>query len=255
MLIFALACATTPEPTDSGDTADTADTDSAADTDTATDTGDPFEPPAVEVVTLTTSDGVDLVGDYYAHREGAEAVLLLHMIPPTYDRTTWPVEFIEALRDDGYAVLALDRRGAGDSGGVASEAYAGPNGVKDAEAAAAFFADHGATSLVVVAASNGTTTALDYAIAGEGLAPRAMVWMSPGTYTENNHDVADLALADVLFLYPRNEAGWSEGVAEDVDTADRWDYLEYQGTAHGTMLFEDHPEVSDDVRAWLGAAP
>ena len=258
MLLVALFACSTP-PADSSHPADSGAADSGAG-DSAEDTGgdDTGELPGVEAVTVPTADGVTLAGDYYGNAAGAEAVLLLHMIPPTYDRTTWPVEFTETLRDDGYAVLALDRRGAGESGGVAEDAYEGPAGVLDAEAAVALLTERGAASVVLVAASNGTTTALDYTLEADAAGlptPRAMIWMSPGSWTENNHAVAELGdFAPLLFVYPKNEAGWSDDIHAAADPDDRWAYRECPGRSHGTFLFDTVDGLGEDLRDWLAAS-
>ena len=246
LLLLIAACA--PDPIDTADASPDVDTDDdSGDTDAA-------ELPDVEVVTLTTADDVELVGDYYGNADGAEAMLLLNMIPPTYDRSTWPLAFIDDLRADGYAVLALDRRGAGESGGDAPDAYTGPKGAKDANAGVALLTERGAESVVLIGASNGTTTCLDYAVKGDGPAPRAMIWMSPGAYTENNTALTNLELDSLLLAYPKSEAAWSEAVQSEVDGEGRWDYLEYNGVRHGTELFEGNDDVSGDLRDWLGKA-
>lgn len=81
----------------------------------AQDGGEPVE--AVEV-TLAASDGLTLVGDYYAvpseDEAGAPAVLLLHMLGS--NRIMW-APLIPQLTEAGYSVLAVDMRGHGATGG------------------------------------------------------------------------------------------------------------------------------------------
>lgn len=79
--------------------------------------GDRPEP--VEV-TLEAADGLLLVGDYYAAapqegEEAAPAVLLLHMLGSA--RIMWR-PLIPSLAEAGYAVLAVDMRGHGDTRGA-----------------------------------------------------------------------------------------------------------------------------------------
>ena len=251
--LLALACTSPADDCPPSGGADTA-VDTAGDT--AEDTG-PVDLPAVEVVHVTTEDGLTLEGDYYGNVDGAEAVLLLHMIPPTYDRTTWPLDFVETLRADGYAVLALDRRGAGASEGVAQDAYEGPDGVLDAYAAVDLLTDRGAPGIVVIGASNGTTTTLDYALtaADHGRpAPRSMIWMSPGEWTENNHKVASLDATPLLFVYPASEKAWSEAIHTADDPTDRWTYRECPGRSHGTFLFDTIDGLGESLRDWLAAS-
>lgn len=68
-----------------------------------------------QVVRVAASDGLTLVGDYYAlGGEGQPAVLLLHQLYTT--RASWS-PLINPLLDAGYSVLAVDLRGYGASGG------------------------------------------------------------------------------------------------------------------------------------------
>ncbi|MFZ5478343.1 MAG: hypothetical protein ACOZNI_16365 [Myxococcota bacterium] len=209
-----------------------------------------YEPaPGVEEVTLTTEDDVTLVADWYGGCEDG-GVLLLHMVPPTYDRTTWATTFIEGLREDGWCVLAIDRRGAGESGGVAEEAYDGPDGKLDAYAAVDFMTGEGVARLAIVGASNGTATALDYAVDPGGRpSPEVMSWMSPGSYTNANSAMDDLDLARLSFHYPPEEASWPE--RQESRNPGEWAWFEYEGGDHGTFLFETNPEVEGDVRGYL----
>ncbi len=232
MLLLLLAC-TAPSPLD-----DTAPTDSA-----------PYVPPAGEVISLTTADGVTLEADWYDNAPGSPAVLLLHMIPPSYDRSSWPNGFIEGLVEDGYAVLALDRRGAGGSGGNAEDAYNGDLGVNDAYAAVDHMvaADH--DRLVIIGASNGTTTLLDYTKNPDGRpVPEALVLMSGGTYTETNSLLGAGASDHMQFLYPSSEADWNEAL---FGTNDGWVFIEYEGNAHGTDMFRQVDTVEADIRGFL----
>lgn len=209
--------------------------------------------PAPEVVTVETADGLTLEGDWYGQDGAAPGVLLLHMTPVAYDRTTWSVAWIEALRGDGFAVLAIDRRGAGGSEGEAQDAFEGPNGVYDARAGVDFLLDHQATDVRLVGASNGTTTALDYAVTADAAgypAPERMGFMSGGDYTENNHAMEALVIERLLFTYPRTEAAWNE--AQQALDPGTWTFEPYDGSAHGTEVFAEEPEVAERIREWLG---
>lgn len=69
-------------------------------------------------VRIEASDGLALVGDYYAPPEagegGAPAVLLLHQLSST--RRAW-AELVPLLSEAGYGVLAVDMRGHGATRG------------------------------------------------------------------------------------------------------------------------------------------
>jgi pimeloyl-ACP methyl ester carboxylesterase len=218
-------------------------------------------PAATEVVSFVTDDGVTLEADLHTPgAAGTGAVVLLHMIPPGHDRTNYPVAFRELLVSQGFTVLSVDRRGAGGSGGNATEAYEGPNGKLDAAAAVAFLAtlpcppDPG--RLALVGASNGTTTAVDYTVHvaadAEAELPTALVFLTGGSYTENQNKLSDhldaLGTLPILFVYAADEAVWSAGY---LGTSDAWTHAEYAESGHGTNLFAAAPSSMDEVASWL----
>jgi len=67
-----------------------------------------------EIVTAEASDGLTLVGEFYATEQPAPAILLLHMLGS--QRSAWQ-PLIPWLVDSGYNVLAIDIRGHDDTGG------------------------------------------------------------------------------------------------------------------------------------------
>ena len=208
--------------------------------------------PGAEVVTLTTSDGVALAADYLRGPAGAPGVCLFHMIPPSNDRTNWPADFVASLHGEGWAVLVVDRRGAGDSAGVATEAYEGPNGKLDVDACMARLAADGAGPLAILGASNGTTAMLDYTVwaKAEGLVePVAVGFLTGGTYTENQNRMDALGAVPAVFTFSTEEAAWSD--AQRARDPGSWVFHEYPGGAHGTRMFAAAPEVADDLIAFL----
>ena len=91
-------------------------------------------------------------------------------------------------------MVVPDRRGTGNSGGVAQDAFVGEAGRYDVEACVVHLMEEGVRNISIVAASNGTTSALDYAVWApvEGLeTPLSMVFMTGGNYTENNTETKE----------------------------------------------------------------
>jgi pimeloyl-ACP methyl ester carboxylesterase len=218
-------------------------------------------------VVFKTDDGVTLQADYYPsdHAQGA-AVILLHMIPPNWDRSSYPSVFIDQLIAAGFSVLNVDRRGAGGSGGIATEAYVGAGGALDVKAAVGFlaaqpcrFADQ---KLVIVGASNGTTSALDYAVLAQratpsGTAPvAALVFLSPGPYTEKQNPFATAATlfktTPILFMFPDTEAAWPRQFQTGAPAA--WQFLRFDKGAHGTSMFEVRPVAMENVVSFIAGA-
>jgi len=214
------------------------------------------EPPpeGASTVQLTTRDGVSLVADLYpASAAGRPGVVLLHMTPRgPWNRKDWPVSFIEKLHAHDWAVIAVDRRGAGDSGGEATDAFEGDNGRYDVEACVAKLNENTLGALVVIGASNGTTSMIDYAVwaGGEGLPEvAAMGFMTGGTYTEHQTAMADVPKVPAIFTYSTEERDWS--VAQQPLDPGTWSFREYPDGAHGTKMFEAEPAVADHLDAFL----
>jgi len=218
-----------------------------------TATPDTCEPVAPQIVELTTRDGVALVGDLYSHGDGERpGVVLLHMIPPNYQRSDWPRTFIDGLTGHCWNVIAIDRRGAGDSGGTATDAYEGETGRYDVEAAVKRLADEGLDKLAVIGASNGTTSLLDYAVwaGGEGLpVPVAHGYMTGGNYTESQNPMSAATPWPSIFTYSTAERTWS--VAQQALDPGTWSFKEYADGDHGTKMFAAEPVVAEDLEAFL----
>lgn len=211
---------------------------------------------------LTTDDGVSLIADLYTTGTvGDPGVILLHMIPPGNTKDNYPATFIEPLVARGFQVLNVNRRGAPGSGGEAMDAYLGDNGKFDALAARDYLVGHPCAvpdaTIAVVGASNGTTTAVDYAVYAANRAdidrPAAMVFLSGGSYTENQNSIAnsltELADIPIQFAFPSAEAAWNRDV--EALGVGAWSFVEYDPGDHGTRLFDAAPASMGDVTDFL----
>lgn len=199
--------------------------------------------------------GFEWTADWWpAAAPTAPAVLLLHMIPPHYDRSSYPQRVRQRLHDQGWAVLNVDRRGAGDTPGVPEDAYIGPGGLQDVSASVNFLVSAAGrchadpTRVALVAASNGTTAAWDYHVGHDPSlpGPRAMIFMSPGSYTENQHPVSAAGAPPILWLYPTTEP-WSRTFAGQ---SSDWEFIE-RGDQHGTGMFDGGQLEQDTLNDML----
>jgi pimeloyl-ACP methyl ester carboxylesterase len=221
------------------------------------------DPPAVScdaapasVVTFETDDGLTLSADFHPHGPRSPVAALFHMIPPSNDRSNYPEAFRQGLVDAGFTVLNVDRRGAGDSEGEPRDAYEGPDGQRDVAAARAFLEASGCAvdRLILVGASNGTTSLLDYT-ASDAPDPAALVFLSGGPYTENQTDLEGTAVPRLPAFFGWGEADgsaatWGEG--HRADAGARWTFEIRQGGAHGTQLFELEGYAAT-LTAWMAA--
>ncbi|MCC6900595.1 MAG: alpha/beta hydrolase [Polyangiaceae bacterium] len=214
------------------------------------------------VVSFITDDGVKLEADDYPTGEGlGPSVVLLHMIPPANDRSNYPKAFIDALGKKKIRVLNVDRRGAGASEGVAQDAYLGANGKLDAKAAVQHLLSGQCgvdpLRIGIVGASNGTTTALDYAVyAAENPdqpLPSALVLLTGGPYTENqnvlgaHHDQLDPM--PIQFVFSPAEGAWSQGYQKGAPATWRFEALDPGD--HGTKMFDANAESIERVAGFL----
>ncbi len=209
-----------------------------------------------EVVRFKTSDDVELEADWCAGPADAPLLVLMHMIPPHHSRANYPESVRKAWVDAGFSVLNVDRRGGGESGGLAKEAYKGPKGKLDVQAALGFAASRGAdtTTWACIGASNGTTSCLDFAAhaaSDEAIAgPSALVFMTGGTYTEAQTALKGSAAASLpaLFTFNEKEKKWSESMRKG---GEKWEWKSYAPGGHGTLIFGPNPEAGTDIANFL----
>jgi len=194
---------------------------------------DDATPPAAERVTFKTSDGVEVVGDYYAPPEGkkkAPCAICVHMYPA--DRTSWQ-PLVPDLHRLGFAVLAYDIRGAGESllpehkylrrmysdrdTKLFSEAY------RDAEAAAKWLGkkkECDADRIVMIGASVGCSISIDYA--GRDRHVLGVVCLSPGKDymgIDSLKQIRKLGSRPVLLIAPEEEKAAPQALAKRYKSA------------------------------------
>ncbi|MBI5793717.1 alpha/beta hydrolase [Candidatus Uhrbacteria bacterium] len=125
----------------------------------------PAQTPMPDRVTMTTTDGVEIVGSFVRNND-QKAAILLHMMPA--DRTSWS-SFAKALNGIGYASLAIDERGHGESTMNGTLNYKNFTDeqqqakILDVEAALAYLEGEGFSkeNIVVVGASIGANLAIE----------------------------------------------------------------------------------------------
>ena len=211
-------------------------------------------------VTYEAEDGLRIVADFYPPKGGgpAAAVLLLHQSGGS--RAQW-ADLIPDILDWGYAVLAPDLRGHGESTVLVRNGKEEEYQLEDLNAlvldvAAAIDylksrSEVDASSIGVVGASVGGNVA--YVASGAFLEVRATVSMSPNAHPQGNAllgaDVPDFNPQAVLFLSDEAEAPDAKALAENVK--DPVEVHVYEGkTAHGVELLLDS-RARPDIRGWL----
>ncbi|MFW5691333.1 MAG: alpha/beta hydrolase [Chloroflexota bacterium] len=210
--------------------------------------------PEPETVSITMTDDTAIIGDYYTPTDppdaGAVGVLLLHMLRS--DRSAW-APLIPLLHEAGYAVLAVDMRGHGATGG--------PRDWDAARADVGVLFDwlrerDGVRGVAVIGGSIGANIAL----LGCGDAPDCLTVaaLSPGLDYSGvmpepavNDSLRDRA---VLLLAAHGDRTSADAVRQMTGTARGEVGLRlYPGSAHGTVLLQGRvaPRVMALLVHWL----
>lgn len=218
----------------------------------------------MEKVSLKTSDGVEIVGDYYTG-SGDKGALLLHMMPA--NRESW-WGFALKLQERGFHVLAIDLRGHGESAG-------GPEGyknftdeehqasVRDVKSGVQFLKNKGVIDeeLIIIGASIGANLALWYALDHTEI--KRIVLLSPGLNykgIETEPLVKKLRSNQRVFFASSEDDVRSGGnnadmnrtlhslVPEGVDEK----LIVYKAAGHGTDMFgKEKPDLESEILGWV----
>ncbi len=281
LLLVACAGAETPQPTNTPtaiasealvtEAGASATPDSAAEigdapAESEANNGEPAEDDAVEsesaiatpgrpeTVSTIAPDGLHLLGTFYpaAGIGPWPAVLLLHMLGS--NREAWTETGLPAaLTEAGYAVLALDMRGHGDTGGTRDWALT----EEDLPKVWRYLAGRGdidPARIAIVGASIGANMAMRTA-AREALIP-AVILLSPGLDYQGvtTEDVLAGYGARPLLIVASSEDSYaadsSRTLAEQAGESAQ--ILMYDGAGHGTNMFRAQPDLIDTILDWLG---
>jgi pimeloyl-ACP methyl ester carboxylesterase len=219
------------------------------------------EPHRVE---YTTSDGVVIIGDYWMPKDAsapAPAVILLHMYRS--DRSAWR-PLVPVLEEAGFAVLAIDMRGHGES--IKPEDRKLEKRVRDRDPVL-FRAMHrdvfGAyrwlqqrpevdlSRLAIVGASVGCSVALDYAVRDKSV--DTIVLMTPGENylgVDSVEDIKQYGRRPVLMLTSEEErTNGTQALSELAREVELKTYS--QAGVHGTKMFGKVPGVRQFMAAYL----
>jgi alpha-beta hydrolase superfamily lysophospholipase len=213
-----------------------------------------------EEVSFVTRDGVSIRGTYHPPTNpGPYAVVLLHMLGR--NRTDWN-GFVPYLQREGFAVLAFDLRGHGESAARNGQPYEWRSfsdadfrgSVVDVEAAKEFLRSRGhAGPYGMVGASIGANLAIRYAAQDTDV--RAIVALSPGLDYRGVDIEGYLPVLGNRPLYvalaerdePAAAAIWAIRSANNPGLQERV----VPGIAHGTGLLTAYSDFNDIIPAWL----
>ena len=208
--------------------------------------------PELDTITLQTADDVTLAGDLYpSSDQSAPLIIALHMLGS--DRSAYET-VIPDLRDAGYAVLNVDMRGHGDSGGVQDWDLA----IDDVQrwidwlAANEHISERG---LIIMGASIGANVALIGCAASDVC--RGAIALSPGLDYRGVQPeralVEGLAERSALLVAAHDDS-YSAATVRQLFMNAKGDVTArlFRGRAHGTRLFDsDYDSISRLILSWL----
>lgn len=205
---------------------------------------------AGQPVQLRASDGVTIAATVYPANGSASAVVLVHMFTRTRD--DWRA-FAERLQETGLTALAIDLRGHGASGGVATPV---PAMALDVQAGIDFLAAQaGVRGIAVVGASLGASAAI--LAAADSPLVRGVALLSPSTdYRGVRIDAAlrKYGGRPMMLIASTDDplaARTVRGLVTATPPVPAREQRLSLVTAHGTQILDRDPDVATALVDWL----
>jgi alpha-beta hydrolase superfamily lysophospholipase len=214
----------------------------------------------MEEITFITEDGVKISGNYFKpKKEHAPVFLLLHMMPST--KESWN-SFATHLQEKGFAALAIDLRGHGnstDKNGLKLDYkdfkdHEHRDSMKDIAAAKEFLAGQAnvdISGMAIAGASIGANLALWQASIDKDV--KILILLSAGL---NYRGIQAAQLAPgysgrvyILASVGDTNAAKSSRELFDIFSGDK-ELKIIQGNSHGTNMFISEPELIDKLLEW-----
>lgn len=208
--------------------------------------------PAQEGITLMTGSGLELVGTIYRPTDSEPpwpGILLLHMIYG--QRQDWDA-FGKFLAQNGYAALAIDLRGHGETGGEMDWDLARQD-FNQVWQAFRELPEVDPNKMAVIGASMGANMAV--LLGADQPEVRGLALLSPGV---NYYQVltpkplAEYGERPVLIIASQEDS-YAAGSAEELLKYARGEArLEMlSGVGHGTQMLSNQPDITTLILEWL----
>ncbi len=205
---------------------------------------------AQQAVTFSTQDGASIAALQYG--SGERAVVLVH--GGRFTKESWAKQ-VPAFRSAGYAVLAIDLRGFGQSHGPGEKDPSSEQQALDVLAAVRYLHGHGAKTVSIVGGSMGGAAAGDASITSRpGEIDRiVMLGAAPNL-------PADKLKSPALFLLARDDTSGDglrlPGIRAQYEKAPQPKKLiVLEGSAHAQYLFQTDQadQVMREILQWLSS--
>lgn len=217
---------------------------------------------AIEKIKLATSDGIEIIGDFYSTQDkNFPAVILLHMMPAT--RSSWK-NFATELQKYGFQSLAIDLRGHGESIHQNNKILNYQKfsdaehqaSILDVEMAAKFFQEKGLNldKIFLAGASIGANLALQFQ--AEHPEIKAAILLSPGLNyrgIETEPLIKKLKENQAVFIVASKEDSYSADSARRLFEATncKKELKILNNAGHGTTMLEKEKILTKELIDWL----
>lgn len=212
-----------------------------------------------EHIWITTSDHVQIV-EIFQNNGQKKSAILLHMMPAT--KESWK-EFSEMLNRDGYATIAIDERGHGEStmnGTLDYHAFSEQqqkDKILDVEATFEFLKSKGfeEENIIVIGASIGANLGIQFLT----LHPKVknVVALSPGLNyrgVKTDEFITQLHDGQQVILVSSDDddrdSAQSCRTLHELNSSQTI-LIEKNNLGHGTTMFENDPKLMDEVLGYL----
>ncbi len=214
-------------------------------------------------VNFKTEDGVIIVGDYYSAENPKGHILMLHMMPAL--KESWQ-ECAKVFTKAGFSCLAIDQRGHGESvktedGRILNfkdfDDAGQQSKILDVRAAVQWLEQQGAaiSKLALVGASIGANLSLQYLVETAQL--KTAILLSPGLdYRGIKVDelAKKISPAQTFLCVAASDDDYSYQTCRALfGITGQVKVVQLAQGGHGTNIFNDHPEVIDQMVEWIAA--
>ncbi|MBI2136120.1 alpha/beta fold hydrolase [Candidatus Woesearchaeota archaeon] len=210
-------------------------------------------PVTAEAISLKTKDNKTIFGKYHK-TDSHIAVILLHMLDK--DHSSWD-KFAVQLYLENYSVISIDLRGHGESAKSTGSRQDFTekdfnNMILDVKEAKEFGLHEKKSKFVIIGASIGANTALNYAAKDNEIL--GVVLLSPGLdYRGVKTDTSALNYGQrPILLVASEEDTYSANSAKELNTKlfGKKKLVMFKNAGHGTDMFES-TELDKEIIAWL----
>src|SRR3989344_2897287 len=197
----------------------------------------------MEKITIRAEDGTVIASYYYNNENPKANVLLLHALGR--NKADWD-GFAKELQKKGYAVLAIDFRAHGASGGAIGSPLDYQKFILDVKAGEFFLrTEHQGKELIIAGASIGANAGMQFAAQNREANVTKLILLSPGLdYKGIATDKFIEDYSNYIFIAAAKDDIYAYNSAQELSLrtaspANKRTFVFVDGISHGTFLLND----------------